>query len=109
MIAAETSVSVQQSSNRNGFDDPSRALVILNSDRRAIDRFGIETRVIAMRHGNLCERFGRAAGVVEIAHRGHSEALSGRRPTPSHIELVVAVGIGGGDRSAGNLPAHPAP
>ena len=43
--------------------------MVLDRDRRPMLRLGIEARVITMRHGDFCEGFGRAAGVVQIERR----------------------------------------
>src|SRR6266851_4982989 len=83
--------------------------MVLDRDRRTMNRLGIEARMVAMGDRDFGERPRRAPGIVQIAHRAHPETLGGRGPSPTHVELIVAVGIRDRDWSAGGLPAHAPP
>src|SRR5262245_15350361 len=80
--------------------------MVLDSDRRAHDRLGIQTRVVTVGHGDFGKRFRRCPGVMEIPHGGHAKPLCRRSPPPMHVKLLLPHGPGWWDWAAWRLPAH---
>src|SRR5207237_4291537 len=88
--------------------DHADAEVVVHRHRVAIDRFGVEGRVLAAVESDLRELLARRAVLVEVALGAHSDPVGGRRGADRRRPLHEAAGPDRTPTAPAHGPAGPA-